>query len=223
VILKNMLAALALGFCLTGAVSASTVTADGTGTIYEGDCTFACVDRYQQIYSSSLFSGPGIITAVNFVTSIYGGTWGNGTFQMSLSTSSNSVNGLSSTFSNNIGSDVAVFDTQTFSGSVVGGELFGFSGSFFYDPNGGDLLVDIILTAGSSNGPTVQYTSGSNTGGEYSRLYSFAGDPTGSLGNDYGNVTQFSISPVPLPAAGLLLLGALGGLGIAGRRRRTAA
>lgn len=33
---------------------------------------------------------------------------------------------------------------------------------------------------------------------------------------------ETSVSEVPLPAAGLLLLGALGGLGVAGRRRRNA-
>jgi len=48
---------------------------------------------------------------------------------------------------------------------------------------------------------------------------------TGPTGNDSIKLVDFDRipSPVPLPAAGFLLLGALGGLGVAARRKRKAA
>jgi len=49
-------------------------------------------------------------------------------------------------------------------------------------------------------------------------------DSTDTTGQTNGPVGfDFAVSPVPVPAAGFLLLGALGGLGFAGRRRRKVA
>ena len=47
-------------------------------------------------------------------------------------------------------------------------------------------------------------------------------DKTGSGGFGLSNITEFGTAVIPLPAGGLLLLTALGGLGIAARRRRKA-
>jgi hypothetical protein len=62
------------------------------------------------------------ITAVSFFASTDGGfgdTWnGVSTWQMSLSTTSTSLGGMSATFDDNVGGDVIVFDTATFLGSV---------------------------------------------------------------------------------------------------------
>lgn len=42
-------------------------------------------------------------------------------------------------------------------------------------------------------------------------------------GGGLSHFTEFGVAPIPLPAAGFLLIGALGGLGFAARRRRRTA
>lgn len=113
---------------------------------------------------------------------------------------------------------------QLYSGS------FGSTAAMLTDTSGGapcgsDVLASFgstscILVTGADNDPAIATTPPSTYGvyesGTYVLMFSEGNNPT----NGHG---EFLISSVPIPAAGFLLLGALGGLGFAGRRRRKAA
>ncbi len=135
------IAALCGAIFSAGSALAGAITITG-GTDTAGDCTFACVYRYQQVYAASDFSGPLTITSVDFVAG-NSGTWSAGaSFTLSIGTSSLGVNNLSSTFANNIQGST-VFGTTVFSGTYTTNQLFGFLGSYNYDPSQGALIIDI--------------------------------------------------------------------------------
>jgi hypothetical protein len=226
--LKNFVLAGALAILpLIGAASQTSASVIDVGNNNGlGDCTFACTLRYQELYSSSIFSGPVDITAVSFFhLSGDSGSW-NGTWQMSLSTSPNPIGGLSSSFGANVGADNTVFATETFSGAP---SLLTFTGSFNYNPGTGPLLVDIQYVSGSGSGAL---EAGLNPG-LTDRVFSFGSLTTGTLnsdpstpGNDgYADRTQFEVgATTPLPAALPLFATGLGALGLLGwRRKRKAA
>jgi hypothetical protein len=136
---------------------------------------------------------------------------------MSLSTSANPVGALSANFASNVGGDNAVFDTITPpAGSPAIGTPISFSGSFYYDPNLGDLLVDIVKTGG------VHFGVGLDAGvdaGAIDRAYAFNSTVTadGVNQNGYAVRTRFD-TVVPEPAAAALFC--IGGVASAGMRRR---
>jgi PEP-CTERM motif len=204
--------------CATAlSASASTVDVGGTGG---ADCTFWCVDRYQQVYSASVFSGPVLIDSVSFFAAPLNGgpNWnGTSTWQMTISTSANPVGALDLTFANNVGGDVAFFDTKTFTGTQVAGDLITFdgAGSFAYDPGNGDLLIDIIRTAGIAQG--VGLESGVALG-LTDRAFAWYSTTTAddASPNGYANRTRFGI--VPEPSTALLVALGLAGMGLRPRR-----
>ena len=215
-------AALVLGAVgLSAQVSATVVNAGASGN---GDCTFGCVWRYQQVYSASLFGGGPInISAVDFFA--YGSAVsGSRSFTMSLSTSNNPVGGLSTTFASNVGANNAVFATSTFSGSYNLNDLFSFTGSFNYNPTAGDLLVDILSLDGGGGG--APYSMASTAPGVYSRAYAFSSTVSADGNSNYdgyGNRTQFVFGPqsASVPEPGTMALLGLGLLAAFGARRKT--
>jgi len=196
---------LAVCFSFTPSANAATVTVGSPNT---GNCyPFLCNDsgissgqsiEYQQVYASSAFSGPVSITALTFFfASEFGGSSLvlNGSYKVSLSTTSAPVNGLSSTAANNIGPDNTVFATFVVSShNVDSNPSFTITGGpFAYDPSKGNLLIDLVVTNqdnvpnGSGNG----YNQADDTGTQTSRLYAFDSSGIGTT-DSVGLVTEFT-------------------------------
>ncbi|MBV8842126.1 MAG: hypothetical protein JO307_04870 [Bryobacterales bacterium] len=192
---------------------------------------FACFyqGEYQQVYSSSLFSGPFDITGLQFFDSIFAPTGrASGSEVISLSTTSANWNTLSSTFSANVGPTA----TQVFNGTIGAARPFPgtlvlpFSTPFLYDPSKGNLLVDIqanIVVGGAVLYDTTGFGQPNNFEG-----VAYMGPAGVVVQSGYGLITDFQGAPVssssPEPSSILLLTSAVGGLVYfaRGRRRRNA-
>jgi hypothetical protein len=186
--------------------------------------------RYQQVYGSSEFSGPFLITDIEFRPDAFTGAAFSSTLssiQIDLSTTAAAVDGLSSTFAANVGSN----DTVVFSGPLTlsssdtgpagGPKTFDIvivlQTPFLYDPALGNLLLDVRNFGG---GFTTSFDAQSTIGDSVSRVFSLTGasSPTGNT-DTLGLITSFSGSAVPEP--GTLALVGLGAAGLAWRRRKS--
>ncbi len=190
--------------------------------------------RYQQVYGSNQF---GALTAPEYITHIafrpdgFDGQAFSATtnaISVFLSTTNASADHLSLTADNNLGVDNTLVHAGPLSLSSSGGPLnfdiiIALSTAFLYDPNAGNLLLDVILPTGSGLSSAITKLD-------------FAWDSTDSvsrynwvIGANYpvysvdtgGLVTQFTtVSVVPLPPSAILFGTALLGLGAVSRRRR---
>lgn len=166
-------------------------------------------NRYQEAYDRSLFSGPILIMGIDFFLRD-NGLLLSGTYNLSFSTITASVNTLSNSFlGNNLGSDNTVFATRALSG-VAPWTLTFMGGPFLYNPANGNLLLDITI---SNLQPSVCQTNctdaffadgngfGPTTIARYSNFAPF--------GPGYGLVTEFDFTAVPEPGSFSMLGGAL--------------
>ncbi len=177
--------------------------------------------RYQQIYAASEFStvnsSGGLINGIAFRldSNIFGPVIPlDYALRINLSTTSTSVDGLSTIFTNNLGPDTtlvfsSVLHVPAISSSCGNPPVLNcpplpfvfkipFTKPFFYNPNNGNLILDInCIDNRCTNGSDGLTLDAVNSNGSVSRLYSING---GSLvfTNGTGLVTQFDVNPSSL-------------------------
>jgi MYXO-CTERM domain-containing protein len=236
--------ALTLSAAVANLAHASSVVVPGFDATTEGSgnngypfASSFSSQRYQQVYGASAFSGgPILITQIAFRPDATFGSAFSTTLpsvQIDLSTTSAAVDGLSTTFANNVGAN----DTVVFSGALslssadtgpAGGPkafdiVINLTTPFLYNPALGNLLLDIRDFSG---GFTTAFDAEPSGTDAMSRVYTESqgvNSPTANAGEQdtVGLVTQFTVTVVPEPSSvvfGLALVGAAG----ATRRRRSA-
>jgi hypothetical protein len=174
-----------------------------------GNCIpFGCpggygVTSYQQVYSSTAFTGPFYIGGIDFFNTelVNGAVPAPGTYSFNFSYTNKSVGNLDLTNPlNNITSGSQAF----FSGllpNLAGGKL-DFAGTpFLYDPANGNLLLTIAVSGGIDSIPNL-FLDQAQAPSQTSRAW--FGATHG--GNDGGLVTQLDAT-VPEPASLTLLIG----------------
>ena len=202
--------------------SAASVT---IGNWDSGNCyPFSCLaserngTTYQQIYSSSAFSGPLSFNTISFFQDT-AGLMDSASYNISFSTTSTAVNGLSPVWASNIGGDSQVFGTFSVSGSMP--SILSFTGnSFAYDPSMGNLLMTVDIFGLTQANGYQSFFQADYTGVDTQRLYAYGGSPEGAV--DIGALrTEFSnVSAVPEPETYAMMLAGLALLGFAARRRK---
>ena len=221
---SRLLMVSALLICLAnGQAHADSVIAGGGGATtflnfpFGGTNTYQ--GEYQQIYSSSVFSGPFAISSVAFqsiTTPASGGSGTSGTVDvsLSLSTTGASVDAPSTTYADNRGADF----TTVFSGSItytaVNGtfDLVFPTTAFTFNPSQGNLLVDLDIISASTVGGNVPFLGGVGPSSPaVSRVYTFGGTQGTTVMTDTLTLlTEFNGAAVPEPSSMVL-----GGIAVA--------
>jgi hypothetical protein len=214
-----------------------------------GDCIpFGCIApgssngvEYQEIFDSSLFSGPITIAGLTFFLNnfdnadpitgepIVPDTIYPADYTILFSVVSIPVDGLDPTVENNIDPSTAqIFYVGSLSNMVSGQFTIQTTPAnyFFYDPSQGNLLMDITNDGTDQFSQTVYLDINSSSGGLFSSAYDSDPPPcvtTGCTEPDYGLVVGFEtpadLTPVPEPATIWLILSMTGVLALRGMRR----
>lgn len=224
--------ALVLGLSLfVPVVRAGLIIGEPPDPVFANCDPFGCAysGEYQQVYTSSQFSGPITITNIEFFNTrdnARASSMNSGSWAISLSTTSADWNTLSSTFSLNTGSNnTLVFDGSLAQPWTFGDTLtIGLSKPFTYNPSSGNLLMDVVATdvsGGVGQPVSIYFDANGYNDANYNgntimgRVYLIGGVATVNSG--YGLVTGFNAA-VPIPGA--ILLFAPGLVGLAAMRRR---
>lgn len=174
--------------------------------------------EYQEAYASSNFAGPTLISGIDFFQAGSGDLYA-GTYTLSLSVISNSIDTLSSTdLASNFGPDNTVFDTVFLSGAAPG-EL-SFTGTpFLYDPSQGNLLLNISIAGGTpGSGPAAAFEENGGLGDNLARYQNFGS----ANGLGWGLVTEFDSASSAVPEPGMLAVLCCGLVGmVLGRFRHS--
>lgn len=204
----------ALACALTASAGSITVGTDNGGNTFPfGGPITGPGTQYQEAYSSSLFSGPITITAIDFflqpsdlniLYDLY-----DATFTLTLSTITEGVDSLSDTdLDSNLGSDNTLFTSVSLSG-LAPDELTFTGTPFLYNPADGNLLLNIEISNIAGNGTAPFEDVGPDGPSTIARYQNFGDGTTG-----FGLVTEFDYAPEP----GTLALFAAG-LGVLALRR----
>jgi len=149
-------------------VVAAQPSASGGGTVTYGNAALGEVNtfpfggsyqtvweatEYQQVYSGTQFgSGAFAINSVSFFNGPNVSALADGTYVISISTTSAGVGALDSNMANNIGADNETFFNSTLPTSVAAGALLTFTLTtpFTYNPANGNLLLDFQISGVTS-------------------------------------------------------------------------
>lgn len=224
-------ALLVLPFLACAPASATTTTtltvgAPATGVNYIPFGSMAGYPEYQQVFAASDFSSVTIggvvaIDDLEFYADDEGGVPNTGVIKVTLSTTSKSVNGLSTNLSQNFSATKTVVYDAKLSAVDNGVLTVALLTPFSYDPADGNLLIDIDEKAPYTGGPGFEFNGASD--GDFSRAYSGMTIP---VSNNSGLVTGFTVVSVPEPSTWAMMVLGFAGLGFAGyrgARRATAA
>jgi hypothetical protein len=171
-----------------------------------GNNGFSYSGEYQQVYSGTAFSGPVDITSIAF-SSMNAQNYSL-SLSLGLSTTSAAVNGLSTNYASNKGTDF----TTEFSGvkavTALGNNsfdlVFNLASPFTFDPSKGNLLLDVFDTSDGAANPMF-YNNGTDP--NTSRVYNDFGNGTPTA-DSTGLETQFTFTPAaatPEPSSLILL------------------
>jgi len=201
------------------AAFADTILAENGGHVAFNQIPFGSDSgdsRYQEVYSSSLFSGPVEITSLAF--SPQDSILYSANVDLRMTVTNVGVGNLTSDLDSNFTIPLTtVFSNPNFSENLTGGSesfslVFNFTTPFIYDPAQGNLLLDLAI----SDQNVAEAFSRSGDGPNISRAYNTAGFGDGADG--VGLRTLIGFEPVPEPGTFVLLGSGL--LGLAGTLRR---
>ena len=224
-------ASFAVASIASAQVTIGTVGNAGTGSTYPFGFSGGYT-QFQQVYSSSLFTGPLNIGAVSFYSKPGTQILQQGTFNFYFNTTS--VSAANFNTGNPAMNDVAA-TRQTFGTFVIGANqdapnVLTFTGTsaFAYNPLGGNLILGVTFTpignlVNSGRAAFDRYFDqpGSTLVATSSDAQAFFGITAGSRGT--GLVTTFAPSTtVPEPSTMVLLTAGLAGIGLWSRRRSRA-
>ena len=225
-------------------ISATAQTTVGTPTPGEGNCfPFSCNSTsspsgqdidYQQLYSSTAFSGPISFNTISFQDSglNFSNFFPNSPPNPSLLAGDYDI--TFSTTSSPLGTEYQigpVSNTETFYAGYLpsSGDFTGFSiagGTYHYDPSQGNLLIEVVASnqavTPNVGQPVNSYEAEDTSGDVLSRAYNETGGSSNSDGD--GLVTTFStstaVSAAPEPSTWLLMFAGIGGIGLMMRRAK---
>lgn len=229
--LQLLTAALMLGTAIDAEAQNLIVGQANSGNCYPFICLSADArTNWQQVYNANQFgSNPVNITGIYFFSNLGqvnpGATWDDVTFTLSLSTTTAGFP-LNTNGAANIGANQTQIFTGTLSGFVpTSGTALSFAfAPFAYDPNQGNLLLDVQITPGGS-GQYGNYLDADYTCDGTTERYYGDGSQSDVVTCGGGLQTGFDVnrtSTVPEPSTYVLMAAGLAGI-VAVRRRRKSA